>query len=52
MSAWATADSINDGLAFLAILAGLVSLAIAFAPELPGRRVTAPAKRMRDTARY
>ena len=37
--------------AFLAILATLVGLAIAFAPELPGRRITAPVKRMRDTGR-
>ncbi|MCI9879831.1 MULTISPECIES: hypothetical protein [Methylobacterium] len=52
MSAWAFVEQINDGLAFLAILAALVVLAVAFAPEMPARRLPAPAKRMRDTGRY
>ncbi|WP_156648048.1 hypothetical protein [Methylobacterium sp. Leaf88] len=48
---WAFVEQISDAAAFLAILATLVGLAIAFAPALPGRRVTAPVKRMRDTGR-
>ncbi|WP_447675965.1 hypothetical protein [Methylobacterium sp. M6A4_1b] len=49
---WAFVEQIADGLAFLAILSALVGLAVAFAPELPARRMPAPAKRMRDTGRY
>ncbi|WP_156394322.1 hypothetical protein [Methylobacterium sp. Leaf94] len=48
---WAFVEQISDAAAFLAILATLVGLAIAFAPGLPGCRVTAPVKRMRDTGR-
>ncbi len=49
---WAFWEQIADGLAFLAILTGLVALAVAFAPEMPARRLPAPVKRMRDTGRY
>lgn len=49
---WACVEQINDGLAFLAILAALVGLAVAFAPGMPERRLAAPVKRTRDTGRY
>lgn len=49
---WAYVEQINDGLAFLAILAALVGLAVAFAPGIPERRLAAPVKRTRDTGRY
>lgn len=49
---WAFWEQVADGLAFLAILTGLVALAVAFAPEMPARRLPAPVKRMRDTGRY
>jgi hypothetical protein len=49
---WAFWEQIGDGLAFLAILTALVALAVAFAPEMPARRLPAPVKRMRDTGRY
>jgi hypothetical protein len=49
---WAFLEQIGDGLAFLAVLATLIGLAVAFAPGPTARRLPAPVKRMRDTGRY
>lgn len=52
MSALYGLEQIDDGLLLVLVFVALIALAVVCAPSPPTRRLTALARRPRDTARY